>query len=185
MGLNLHQVPGGTCIFIDSNIFLYIFLKHPKWGNSCREFIKRTEDMEIQGIVDEFVYTEVIHKLMVTALVNRFHCSPQQGITLIKNKPEILKDFPELWEAGEILRAMNLKVIPGPFFSESFALMQEHQLLITDAVHIAAMNKEKVTHIASNDKDFSRIHGLSVWKPHADKQETAFMTNNKNPHEVK
>ena len=124
--------------------------------------------MDIQGIVDEFVYNEVIHKLMVTALVNRFHCSPQQAITLVKNKPEILKDFPALWESGEMLRAMNLKVISGPFFPESFALMLEHHLLITDAVHITAMNKEKVTHIASNDKDFSRVPSLSVWKPQAD-----------------
>jgi predicted nucleic acid-binding protein len=168
VGLNLYQVPTGTRIFIDSNIFLYIFLKHPKWGKSCQEFIKRTEDMDIQGIVNEFVYNEVIHKLMVTALMNRFHCSPQQAIIMIKNTPELLKDFPALWEAGEMLRAMNLKVISGPFFPESFTLMQEYHLLITDAVHIAAMKKEEITNIASNDKDFSRVPGLSVWKPQSD-----------------
>jgi predicted nucleic acid-binding protein len=168
MGLNLYQVPSGTRIFIDSNIFLYIFLKPPKWGKSCQEFMKRTEDGDIQGIVDEFVYNEVMHKLMLTALVNRFHCSPQEAITYVKNTPEILKDFPALWEAGGMLQAMNLKVISGPFFPESIALMQEHHLLITDAVHIAAMTKEKVTHIASNDKDFSRVPWLSVWKPQSD-----------------
>ena len=124
--------------------------------------------MDIQGMVDEFVYNEVMHKLMVTVMVTRFHCSPQKAIALVKNIPDILKDFPVLWEAGEMLQAMNVKVISGPFFPESFALMQEHHLLITDAVHIAAMNKEKVTHIASNDKDFSRVSSLSVWKPHAD-----------------
>ncbi|MCX6699391.1 MAG: type II toxin-antitoxin system VapC family toxin [Methanomicrobiales archaeon] len=63
---------------------------------------------------------------------------------------------------------MNGKVIFGPFFPESCTLMQEHHLLITDAIHVAAMNKEKVTHIASNDKDFSRVPGLSVWKPQSD-----------------
>jgi len=171
MGLNLNQVPSGTTIFIDSNIFLYIFLKHTRWGKSCQKFIQRTEEMDIQGIVDEFVYSEVMHKLMVTAIVNRFHCSPQKAIALVKKRPEILKDFPALREAGEMLRAMNVKVISGPFFSESLALMQEHQLLITDAVHIAAMNKEKVTHIASNDKDFSRVPWLSVWKPKSDNED--------------
>ena len=130
--------------------------------------MKRTEETDLQGIVDEFVYNEVMHKLMVTAMVNQFHCSPQNAITLVKNTPGILKNFPALREAGEILRAMNVKVISGPFFPESFALMQEHHLLITDAVHIAAMNKEKVTHIASNDKDFSRVPWVSVWKPKSD-----------------
>jgi len=100
--------------------------------------------------------------------VNRFHCSPQKAIALVKNTPEILKDFPALWEAGEMLQAMNVKVISGPFFPESFALMQEHHLLITDAVHVAAMNKEKGIHIASNDKDFSRVSSLSVWRPQSD-----------------
>ena len=165
MGLNLYRVPSGTRVFIDSNIFLYIFLKHPKFGIACQEFIKRTEDMDILGIVDEFVYNEVMHKLMVTAIVDRSHCSPQKAITIARKTPKILKEFPALWEAGEILRAMTVKVITGPFFPESFAIMQEHQLLITDAVHIAAMNKEDVTHIASNDNDFSRVPRLSVWKP--------------------
>jgi predicted nucleic acid-binding protein len=130
--------------------------------------MQRTEGMDIQGIVDEFIFNEVMHKLMVTAMVNRFHCSPQKAIALVKNTPEILMDFPVLWEAGEILQAINVKVISGPFFPESFTLMQEHHLLITDSVHIAAMKKEKVTHIASNDNDFSRVPWVSVWKPQSD-----------------
>ena len=111
MGLNLNQVPSGTTIFIDSNIFLYIFLKHPGWGKSCQKFIQRTEEMDIQGIVDEFVYSEVMHKLMVTAIVNRFHCSPQKAIALVKNKPENLKDFPAPHKEGEMLQSMNGKDI--------------------------------------------------------------------------
>jgi len=171
MGLNLNQLPSGTRIFIDSNIFLYIFLRHPRWGKSCQKFIQRTEEMDIQGIVDEFVYNEVMHKLMVTAIVNKLHCSPANAIAFVKKTPELLKELPALKEAGEMLRTMNVKVISGPFFPESLTLMQEHRLLITDAVHIAAMNKEKITHIASNDKDFSRIPGISVWKPRSENED--------------
>jgi len=89
--------------------------------------------MDIQGMVDEFVYNEVMHKLMVTAIVNKLHCSPTKAIAIVKNTPELLKGFPALQEAGEMLRTMNVKVISGPFFPESVALMQEHHLLITDA----------------------------------------------------
>jgi hypothetical protein len=42
MGLNLNQVPSGTSIFIDSNIFLYIFLKAPQMGEVLPEV--HTED---------------------------------------------------------------------------------------------------------------------------------------------
>ena len=105
---------------------------------------------------------------MITAIVNQLQCSPQHAVAAVKRNPAIIKEFPALQQAGEILRALNVKVIPGPFFSESLTFMQEHHLLITDAVHIAAMKKEEVTHIASNDKDFSRVPGLSLWKPEPD-----------------
>jgi len=52
-----------------------------------------------------------MHKLMVTALVNRFHCSPQKAIAIVNNKPKILKDFPAFHKAEEMLQSMNGKDI--------------------------------------------------------------------------
>jgi hypothetical protein len=58
--------------------------------------MQRIEETDIQGITDEFVFNEVVHNQMVTAIVNRFHYSPQNAISLIKNTLETLKDFPAL-----------------------------------------------------------------------------------------
>ena len=165
MGLNLYKIPSGTNIFIDSNIFLYLFFKHPTYGKSCQEFIRRIEQMDIKGYVDEFVFNEVMHKLMVTALVNRDHRSPTEVIASVKDTPEILNELPELWQAGELLHAIDVTVISGPFFPEAVAFARMHRLLITDAVHVAAMHKEGIVHIATNDNDFSLVPSLQVWRP--------------------
>jgi len=63
MGLSILSVPSGTNIFVDSNIFLYVFFKHPVYGKACHTFIKRIEENEVIGFVDEFVLNEVFHKL--------------------------------------------------------------------------------------------------------------------------
>ena len=84
----------------------------------------------------------------------------------LKRKPEILNEFPELWQAGELLQALGLTIISGPFFPEAVNLAEKYHLLITDAVHVAAMKKEGITHIATNDVDFERIPFLEISKPH-------------------
>lgn len=119
MGLNLSQVPSGTRIFIDSNILLYVFFKHPVYGKSCLAFIKRIEENDIAGFIDEFVLNEVFHKLMVTAIMNCHRCSPAEAIAFVKKTPEILRELPQLWEACEILETVNVKNISGTLFSES------------------------------------------------------------------
>ncbi|MCA1916979.1 type II toxin-antitoxin system VapC family toxin [Methanospirillum hungatei] len=96
MGLNFSQIPEQTNIFIDSNIFLYLFLKHPGYYQECHKFIQRIERGEIIGLINDFVYDEVMHKLMITALINRNHCSPYEAVSFIKREPEILDQLPEL-----------------------------------------------------------------------------------------
>jgi len=164
--LNFSDIPEGTNIFVDSNILLYIFLRHHLFHASCHTLIQRIENSEINGYCNDFVFNEVIHKLMITAFVNFYHCSPYGAVSLIKRKPEILNEFPELWQAGELLQALGFTIISGPFFPDAVNLAEDYHLLITDAVHVAAMKKEGITHIATNDVDFERIPFLEISKPH-------------------
>ena len=127
--------------------------------------MKRIEQSDINGYCNDFVFNEVIHKLMVTAIVNRYHYSPHEVVSIIKKEPKILNEIPELWQAGELLNAIDLKFISGPFFPEALKISKKYNLLITDAVHVAAMKKEGITHIATNDADFVRIPSLEIIKP--------------------
>jgi predicted nucleic acid-binding protein len=165
MRLNLSQIPAGTKVFIDSNIFLYVFFSHPVLGKSCYYFLKRIESGDISGFVDEFVLNEVYHKLMITGIVNRYHCEPHEVISLIKRSPSILAELSPVWEASDLLQKLNLTCIPGPFFPDAFQISREWNLLSTDAVHVAAMRKEQISFIATNDTDFTRVSSFQVYRP--------------------
>jgi len=165
MRLNLSQIPAGTKVFIDANIFLYIFFSHPVFGKSCHHFLKRIESADISGFVDEFVLNEVFHKLMITGIVNRYHCEPHEAIVLIKRSPTILADLTPVWEASSLLQNVNVTSISGPFFPDAYRISHEWNILSTDAVHVAAMRKEQISFIATNDTDFKRIPTLQVCHP--------------------
>ena len=165
MGLSILSVPSGTNIFVDSNIFLYVFFRHPTYGKACHTFIKRIEENDVTGFVDEFVLNEVFHKLMITSIVNRCHCSPVQAIALVKKTPEILNEVPLLWEACDMLKNFGVNVIPGPLFADSMEIAHQYNLLATDAAHVAAMKRENLVNLATNDADFSRVPFLHLWRP--------------------
>ena len=97
---------------------------------------------------------------MISAVINRYHYSPHEAVSMIKRKPDILDEAPELWKAGELLQEIDLTVIPVSFFPDALMYARRYNLLITDAVHVAAMKKGGITHIATNDSDFARIPWL-------------------------
>lgn len=127
--------------------------------------MKRVESADISGFVDEFVLNEIFHKMMITSIVNRYHCEPHEAVALIKRSPPILSGLPHLWEAADLLQKVNVSHIPGPFFPEAYRISREGNLLSTDAVHVAAMRKEQISLIATNDTDFSRISAIQVYRP--------------------
>lgn len=116
--------------------------------------------------MDEFVLDEVFHKLMITAVVNHFHCTPYQAIDRVKQSPDILAGLTTLWEAADLLQRMDLVAIQGPFFPDAFGICRTWNLLAADAVHVAAMKKEKISCIATNDSDFSRVSCLKIYRPY-------------------
>jgi predicted nucleic acid-binding protein len=127
--------------------------------------MKRVESSDISGFVDEFVLNEVFHKLMITSIVNRYHCEPHEAVSLIKRSPSILADLSLLWKATDLLQKVNVTGIAGPFFPDTYRTSREWNLLSTDAVHVAAMRKEQLSFIATNDTDFLRVSALQVCHP--------------------
>jgi len=51
------------------------------------------------------------------------------------------------------------------FDHPKFDIAKANMLLTHDALHIAVMKYESISDIASNDNDFERIEGITIWKP--------------------
>ena len=48
---------------------------------------------------------------------------------------------------------------------DSVDLGEEYGLLTSDAFHVAAIKRNGIFHVATNDSDFDNIDFITVWKP--------------------
>jgi predicted nucleic acid-binding protein len=48
---------------------------------------------------------------------------------------------------------------------EATVLAVQNQLLTNDALIVALMRRHQLTELVTNDDDFDRVSGLTVWKP--------------------
>lgn len=42
---------------------------------------------------------------------------------------------------------------------------RNHGLLTNDSLIVALLQRHGITHLATNDDDFDRVPGITVWKP--------------------
>lgn len=57
--LKLGQM-GGTCAYIDTNIFIYFFNKDPMYFALASNFLQKCADREILGMVIQLVEAEIL-----------------------------------------------------------------------------------------------------------------------------
>ena len=59
----LDQVPAGAQVFVDSNILVYHFQPHPRFGPMCQRLLERIERLDIEGFTSTSLLAEVAHRL--------------------------------------------------------------------------------------------------------------------------
>ena len=64
----IENLPAGTRLFLDANIFVYAFLGH---SNQCRELLGRCATERILGITTLDVFNEVTHRMMLAEALGK------------------------------------------------------------------------------------------------------------------
>lgn len=165
---NIDCIPAGISIIIDTNIIIYAVLAHPVFGQLCRKFLKRIEAGEIIGYLPTVVMNEVVHKFVISELIERkVKKSTTEVLHRLKNDHEIIRTLQKTWIDIEYLYSFNCLIVSEKpdTFKESLFFIKEHQLMAKDAYIVAFAQSYNLSHIASNDRDFRRIPWLSVWHP--------------------
>ena len=124
--------------FIDSNIFIYILLKDPRYGKACLRILERMEKGEEQGITSTLVLSQVIAHLAR------------------RRKSEAIKLF------IDYIRETGIIVIETTFldFVEATTEMSKLNLnyrIWDDLIISCQMKRNGVQEIYTNDKDFEKI----------------------------
>ena len=162
--MRLVDFPSGASLFIDANCLLYHFLdSHP----SCTYTLHRSELGEIRTFTSLPVLAEVRHRLMVLEASSRFGLPPRKVLAYLKRHSDRIKLLRTAVEAVESLNLLRVEVlVPSTeIFLASQRIGEECGLLTIDALTVAIMRARHLVHLASNDNDFARVPGLTLWRP--------------------
>lgn len=163
--MKLLEIQSGKRIFIDANIFLYSAFDHPIFGVACKEFLERTLNREIIGFSSDFALNEVFHKIMIAEVASSQGIETKNAVSIIKKRPEVIEELEKVWSEMELIKSFNINILCCSTFPEFVEISKSYRLLATDAIHAATMNANKITDMATNDRDFERVPWLTLWSP--------------------
>jgi predicted nucleic acid-binding protein len=87
------DLPAGAAVFLDANVLIYHFTKHPQHGASCTRLIERIEQKDLQGFISSHVMADVAHRLMTIEAMNKLGW-PAAGLAARLRKQQV--EIPKL-----------------------------------------------------------------------------------------
>jgi len=171
---DLATLPGGTSVFVDTNILHYHFEGR---SVTCTDFITRIAVGDIEAYVNVQVLSDLLHKLMFAEARRKQYVkssNPQEFKKFLKGQrgqPWLLTDYQQQFE--DIL-ALGLHVLPitEKLLVETRYERETYCLMTGDSLHVGSMNrrvlgrrKYPLRDIVTHDGDFATIPDLTVWQP--------------------
>lgn len=62
--MTFDDLPTGTRVFLDANMFIYHFIVHPQFGAAATTLLERIENGDFFGVTSTSVIADVYHRLM-------------------------------------------------------------------------------------------------------------------------
>ncbi len=163
----LDQVPAGARVLIDSNILVYHFQPHPVFGPRCQQFLERIERGDIEGFTSTNLLGELAHRLMVMEASALPGWVGGKVFNRLKQQPTVVQQLTHFQVAVDAVLQSKIHVLamPGILASTAASLSRQYGLLTNDALVLALMQHEEVSHVASHDADFDRVPGIRRYAP--------------------
>jgi predicted nucleic acid-binding protein len=160
-------LPDSTRCFVDSTIFYYSLVPTPGISDPCSDFLDRIVAGKIAASCSIPVLADVLHKIMMYEAVVKTG-RPRSGIVgWLKQHPETLDQLTEHQVAATRLALLPLELLPsdGQLLAHASRVSVNNRLLTNDAIIVASMHQNGITHLVTNDNDFDQVPGITVWKP--------------------
>ncbi len=171
---DLNDLPRGTRVFVDTNVFDYALSAK---SLACASFLERVALREVRAYVNTQVLSDLMHKLMVKEAFAQGLITSASAVKLKEcftrdrtKAAQLVKyhqQFEELLSIGIFLVPITKKLL-----IETKTNSASYGLLTGDSIHVGSMKRCQVNRrdaplydIVTNDDDFALIPGLTVWKP--------------------
>lgn len=163
----LRDIPVGAHCFVDANIFYYHLVNAPPLSNECSDFLEWIERGEVAGFTSTIAIGEAIHKVMMMEAATTHGLGRAGLLSRLRRHPEMLAALTQHKVVIPTVRALNFHIesIGLGLLEAATDLSVQLRLLTNDALTVAAMKKLGLSHLATNDDDFDRVTGITVWKP--------------------
>jgi predicted nucleic acid-binding protein len=165
--MTLANIPSGTSVFLDANIFVYHFSPHPVFRADCDQLLDRVEQQDLQGFTSTHVVGECAHRLMMFEAAAVHGWSSSKTKQRLRNQaaaPQRLTQFRAAVDA--ILNSkIEILTIEPSLLLIAADVSRQSGLLSNDALLVAVMRANGLTHLASHDADFDRVPGLARYGP--------------------
>jgi predicted nucleic acid-binding protein len=161
------DLPDGVSLFLDANPFVYHFAPDPVFGPACTSLMERIGRREVLGWTSTHVLSDAGHRLMTLEACSMFG-RPITGIAarLKRHPPEIMA-LTRFQQSIEAIPPLGIQVLPitTNLVLAATEVSQRLGLLSGDALIVALMQDQGLTHLASHDADFDRVPGLTRYAP--------------------
>ena len=159
----LADLPAHSFVFVDSNILIYGLSGA---SGQCQDLLERCQREEVTGITLYETINEVTHRLMVAEAISKGVIASGGARALRKNF-RLIPSLEDYWKDAVRLLNLNLLFIPA---SESIirsaqAERQAAGLLTNDSMIVSCMREYGISFLATNDSDFERVAGITLFKP--------------------
>jgi len=159
----IENLPAGTHLFLDANIFIYAFLGH---SSQCRNLLGHCASEQVFGITILEVINEVTHRLMVAEALGTGVIKRDRVRDLRGKRREIAK-LTEYWAQTSAIFGLNILVLPSDEarLYQAQNVRSRYGLLTNDSLILAAMEESGVDSLATRDSDFDHISDIQIYKP--------------------
>jgi predicted nucleic acid-binding protein len=163
MAQDLNNVPNGSDLFIDANVFIYGLTAQ---SAQCKAFLERCSREEVTGITLFECTNNATHHFMKAEALQKGHCAGQ-AMRYLSQHPEVVGQLTDYWANTQRLLALNLLFVPleMKIVTEAQPERVNAGLLTNDSVIIAAMRDFGVLSVATNDRRFDAVAGVTVFSP--------------------
>ncbi len=155
----LRDIPNNTACFVDANIIYYSLVTTPNLTVDCVDFFRRIARGELVASSSSAVIAEATHKVMLADAVQQHSLSRQGLAHRLQKQRRLVSTLSEHKKVVNLFRRINIHVefVTLDLLERAADISIQHQLLTNDALTVAVMEKLRLTDIATNDDDLTRL----------------------------
>lgn len=161
------DIAAGTHVFVDANILVYHFSPHPTFGPACQRLLADIENHTVVGYTSSHLVGETAHVLMIVEALSLPGWAAANAPKRLKKQPTAVQQLIRYQKAVEEIYQSQVQVlgIQPALMLQAVKLSSQFGLLTNDAITLALMQQQSLSHLASHDSDFDRVPGITRYAP--------------------